>query len=257
MGLHEAVTLFVTGLVGGAISTLIGGAALITFPVLLATGLSPVEATAVNMVAIMPGSFLAWIYDRKQLPAMDRALGLLAAISISGAVIGALLLLVTPVKTFALLVPLLLGFATTVFACSRQIGRWVERRAVRNGGSRPEGWGPAAIALFPVSIYGGYFGAGIGVLLIAALSIGADGNYRRTNVIKNFVASLNGAVACAIMIYGNLVVWPPALAMMAGALIGALAGARLAQVAPREPMRLAVIGVGALLTIAFAWRYWL
>ena len=238
------------------LSALIGGASIITFPVLLATGLSPINAAAVNMVALTPGNVLAWVYDRKQLPPFDASFCWMVAASVCGALVGALLLFATPERTFTLLVPLLLGFSTVLFACSKQVGRWIERRSTANGKSAESRWKSTIFALLPVSVYGGYFGAGVGVLLIAVLSIGAGGDYRTTNVIKNFVTSLNSTVACVVFVAGGLVVWTPVFAMMAGALFGAYAGARIAMVVPREPMRQAVIVLSTLLTVAYAWRYW-
>ena len=111
--------------------------------------------------------------------------------------------------------------------------------------------------IFPVSLYGGYFGAGVGVLLIGVLSIGTGGDYRSANTTKNLVTSLNSVVAAGVFIAQGAVAWQPTLLMMAGALVGAMIGARLAQVVPHAVMRVVVTAVGALLTAVFAWRYWL
>lgn len=251
--------LFAAGVAGGAISSLVGGASLVTFPVLLAIGLSPAAAVAANTLALTPGNFLAWIYDRGQLPAFDRSFGVLIAVSLAGALLGALLLVATPARLLSFLVPLLLGFATLVFAQSRRIEGWIARHAAgrRLGDGGGGHWGATNAALFPVSVYGGYFGSGVGVLLIAVLTIGSGGDYRTTNVLKNFITSLNSAVACGVYVAHDVVVWTPVLTMMLGALGGALAGARLAQVAPRETMRRAIIVLSALLTVASAWRNWL
>ncbi len=260
MDLAGTALLLAAGVAGGALSALIGGASLVTFPVLMAAGLSPLGAVATNTMALTPGNFLAWIYDRRQLPTFDRSFVVLCAVSLAGALIGALLLIATPVKLLGLLVPVLMGFATLVFAGSRQVERWIARRSAARalgGGDQGGRWATTNAALFPVSIYGGYFGSGVGVLLIAVLSIGSGGDYRATNVLKNFITSLNSIVACGVYLMSDVVVWGPAVAMMTGALIGALAGARLAQTAPREAMRIAMIWLSAALTVAFAWRYWL
>lgn len=251
--------LLATGVAGGALSALVGGASLVTFPVLIAAGLTPQSAVATNMVALTPGNILAWIYDRRQLPPLDRSLWTLVVVSLAGALLGAVLLLATPARMVAFLVPVLMGFATAVFAGSRSIERWIARRmADREAAGTADGgrWASTNAALFPVSVYGGYFGSGVGVLLIAVLSIGAGGDYRATNVLKNFVTSLNSVVAASLFIVTGTVSWGPALIMMAGAMAGALAGARLAMAVPREPMRLAMIALSAALTVAFAWRYW-
>jgi uncharacterized membrane protein YfcA len=125
MDLPHILFLFIAGIAGGVISTLAGGAAIITFPALLATGISPVFATATNMAALVPGSFLAVLYDRTQLPPLGRSFLALIATSVIGAVAGGLLLLHTPERVFETLVPLLLGFATVLFAYAGRISAWL------------------------------------------------------------------------------------------------------------------------------------
>lgn len=129
MDLVTALMLVAAGVIGGAISALVGGAAIVTFPALIAAGLSPVVATATNLVALCPGNLLAAIYDRTQLPPLDRAFVGLVAWSLVGAVIGAVLLLLTPERMFALFVPALLGFATVLFAYAGRISAWLQARA--------------------------------------------------------------------------------------------------------------------------------
>lgn len=255
MDLVTALMLVAAGIIGGAISALVGGAAIVTFPALIAAGLSPVVATATNLVALTPGNFLAALYDRTQLPPLDRAFAGLVAWSLLGAAIGAVLLLLTPERMFAVLLPALLGFATVLFAYAGRISAWLQARAAAQGAGAQRRHSVAA--MLPVSIYGGYFGAGVGVLLLGVLSVGTGGDYRSANVIKNLVTSLNSMVAASIFIWQGIVSWPATVAMMAGALLGAYIGARIAQVVPREVMRVVVVAMGALLTAAFAWRYWL
>jgi uncharacterized protein len=163
--------------------------------------------------------------------------------------------MVTPERVFAALVPALLGFATVLFAYAGRISEWLRRRSAQSADAKHH-WGGIAAALLPVSVYTGYFGAGAGVMLLAVLSIGTGGDYRSANVTKNLVTSLNSVVAAIIFVVQGKIAWPATLAMMAGALVGAFIGARLAQIVPREVMRVVVVVVGALLTIAFAWRYW-
>jgi uncharacterized protein len=253
--LPHILLLVVTGIAGGAISSLVGGAAVVTYPALLAIGLPPVTATVGNLVALSPGNLLAALYDRGQLPPFDRSfVGLLLA-SLIGALAGALALLWTPERIFAVLVPVLLGFATLLFAYAGRISAFLRARAGDQDKS-PHRWSHSVAVILPVSFYGGYFGAGVGVLLIGVLSIGRPGDYRAANVTKNLVTSLNSLVAAAVFIVQGAVPWTPSLIMMAGALAGGLVGARLAQIAPHAVMRVVVVAVGALLTVVFAWRYW-
>ena len=110
--------------------------------------------------------------------------------------------------------------------------------------------------VLPISVYGGYFGAGAGTLLLGVLTIATEGDYRSANVAKNLVSSLNTVAASAWFISHGAVSWPQTLAMMAGCLIGGFCGAHLARRVPQDAMRVVVVVVGAALTIAFAWRYW-
>jgi len=250
MDLLHGALLVAAGIAGGCMAAIVGGAAVITFPALLAAGLPPVMATAANTVALTPGLFLAAIYDRSQLPPFDHSFVAVALASIVGAVIGAVLLVLTPEQVFSALVPLLLGFATVLFAYAGRISTWLATR----GDARRFTHSPAVV--LPVSVYGGYFGAGVGVLMLGVLSVGTAGNYRSANVTKNLVTGLNSATATVIFAAQGVVSWPATLLMMAGTLVGGLIGARLAQVMPNHAARTLVVFVGALLTAVFAWRYW-
>lgn len=227
-----------------------------TFPALLAAGLPPVIATATNLAALTPSSFLAAYADRNLLPPFDRALAGLVAASIAGAVIGAALLMVTSARLFEFLVPILLGFATLLFGFGDHINKvWRERSLARHG-HEPQVKVTSLPMLLPVSVYGGYFGAGLGVLLVAVMQLATKGEYRSANTVKNLVAALNGLAAVAVFTVKGAIHWPMMLLMTSGALFGAQIGVRIARHASREVMRFVVIVIGALLTIVYAWRYW-
>jgi uncharacterized membrane protein YfcA len=255
MDVFHAALLIAAGLAGGTLSALVGGAGIITFPALLATGISPVLATGSNLMALTPGNFLAALDDRAQLPRMDRSFASMVAASVVGAGFGAALLLWTPDRVFSALIPLLMGIATVLFAFSGRISAWLAARAAGDDG--PYRWTNSIASLLPVSIYGGYFGAGVGVLLLGVLSIGTNGDYRSANVTKNFVTSFNSITAAVVFAASDNVAWPATLAMMSGALVGGFFGGRLAKIAPRALMRVAVVAIGAILTGIYAWRYWL
>jgi hypothetical protein len=127
--LFTVLILIATGVVGGLMSSLVGGASVVTFPVMLAVGLSPVVATASNLVSVSAGNFLAALTDRAQLPPFNRAFVGLVLASVLGALLGAVLLLATPVRLFEFLIPLLLGFATVLFAFADRITKWLRTRA--------------------------------------------------------------------------------------------------------------------------------
>src|SRR3954469_17800304 len=161
MDLFHVVALLIAGVIGGTISTVIGGASIVTFPVLLATGIPPVTAIVSNTVALVPGNLLAAMYDRAQMPPLGRSFATLVAVSVSGALLGAVLLLQTPERVFAVLVPLLLGFATLLFGYAPRIAAWLRTRSRAVEGQNLHRWSGSVTALVPVSIYGGYFGAGL------------------------------------------------------------------------------------------------
>ena len=256
MNLLTAAMLFGAGIVGGSLAGLVGGASLITFPVLLAAGLSPVTAAASNLAAIAPANLIAAWTDRSQMPPVDRAFGGLILASVLGALIGAALLMLTPSRAFEVLVPVLLGFATVLLAFSSQISDWIRARARARGKAALTMSVTSIPMLLPVSVYGGYFGAGVGVMLLAVLSVVTAGDYRSANVIKNIVTGVNTLVAVACFGAFGAVDWLASLVMGAGALIGGLLGGHAARVVSPALMRVAVVALGALLTAAYAWRYW-
>ena len=257
MDLFIGAMLFAAGIAGGALSGLVGGASMVTFPAMLAAGLPPINAAASNIVAALPSNFAAAMMDRRRLPRLDRPFLAFAGASVVGAGIGAVLLVATPQRLFEVLVPLLIAFATVLFAVSRPIAGWLRARAQARGRTL-ETVNPNSIPLMlPVSIYGGYFGAGVGVLALAVLSLGAEGDYRIANMTKNIIMGLNTVVAAGVLTVQGVVAWPPALVMMAGTMIGGMMGGHLAGVVPQPILRVFVVVVGLILTVAFAWRYWL
>jgi uncharacterized membrane protein YfcA len=246
------ILLFFAGLAGGIVNALAGGATLITFPAMLAAGLPPVIANASNAVAIAPGHLIAGLADREKMPPMDRRVIALLCASICGGVIGALLLLALPDRLFVLPVPALIGFATALFAFAPRIGHWAE---ARRGGQRPSGR-RSVIAVAVASVYGGFFGAGLGVMLTAVLSLTEPNDIRRVKVLKNVLASCVSLAAIVIFIAQDMVRWPQTLLMLAGALIGGYAGGALVRVLPADVVRWFVIIAGAIMTVVYAQRYW-
>jgi uncharacterized membrane protein YfcA len=256
MTFQTILILLGTGVIGGLMASLVGGASVITFPVLLTVGLSPVVATASNLVAVSAGNLLAALTDRSKLPPFNRAFVGLVLASVLGALIGAVLLLATPGRLFEQLIPLLLGFATVLFAFAGQITQWMRERARRRGRHEWKMSVTSVPLVLPISVYGGYFGAGAGTLLLGVLTIATEGDYRRANVTKNLVSSLNTVAAAGWFITHGAVSWPQTLVMMMGCLAGGFSGAHLARVVPQEAMRVVVVVIGAVLTAVFAWRYW-
>jgi uncharacterized membrane protein YfcA len=245
------------GLVGGVANAIAGGATLITFPAMLASGIPPVIANASNAVAVTPGHFIAAIADRERIPAIDRRFLLLIVLSLIGAAIGAVLLLVTTDRTFILLVPALVGAATLIFAFSRQIQEAIQgqKRKGRKRGKPHSFLGELLIV--PATIYGGYFGGGLGVMLLAILGVMGIRDVRAANVLKNLLATAVSAVTIAIFIWKGIVDWPHTLVMLVGAACGGFLGGWLVRVLPPAAVRTAVIAAGTAITLYYAWRYWL
>jgi uncharacterized protein len=249
----SALLLFAAGLAGGIVTAMVGGASLITFPALLAAGLPAIVANASNTVALTPGNVVAGLADLERMPRWDRSFLSLALISIVGSAAGAALLLATPEKAFTAVVPVLIGFATVLFALSGRIRQWILSRSADGAPST----GLSNLLFAPVAVYGGYFGAGMSVMILAIMSVSRADEFRTANVIKNLLSGLTSFVAVLIFVFQGMVAWGPTFVVMAGATIGGFLGARLARVLSPNVMRWLVITVGALLTVIYAQRYWL
>jgi hypothetical protein len=255
MTLLTIALLLGAGVIAGLLASIVGGAAVVVYPAMILAGLPPQAAAVSNLVALMPATMLAALSDRSQLPSFNRAFVELIVASVVGAGAGAMLLLLTPGRLFNGIVPLLLGFATLLFAFADRIGAAIRKRAEGRGHDITFNVSSLKV-LLPVSLYGGYFGAGVGILMLGVFSIATGGEYRSANVAKNFVSSLNGLVASIVFITQGAVAWPQTFALMAGTVVGGVAGAHLARVIPRNVVRVLVVAVGAALTISFARRYW-
>jgi uncharacterized membrane protein YfcA len=244
--------LFVSGIAGGVINALAGGATLLTFPAMLAAGLPPVIANASNAVAIVPGHLLAVLADRRKVLPLDAKLWSSVLVCLIGGAIGALLLLALPERLFVLPVPALIGIATLLFLFSPRIAAWAE---ARRGDAEPSrGLGLSVLGLS--SIYGGFFGAGLGVILTAVLSIADPNDIRRVKALKNLLATSVSMAAVIIFIVQRAVHWPETLTMLSGALVGGYLGGYLVRVLPATIVRWFVILTGAVMTVVYAVKYW-
>lgn len=255
MDLLTIAALLAAGVAGGVITAVAGGASLVTFPALLAAGLPPVVANASNTTALMPGNIAAVLVDVRLLPRWGGRMAAIAAVCMLGSAAGAALLLLTPDHAFTALVPALLGTGTILFALSGHLHRWMSS-------PRPDGGtGPLRLAgiiwtLIPLSIYGGYFGAGMGVLLLTVLSLHFQADYRSANVLKNVVATLINVIAVLVFVSQGVIAWAPTLVMLVGVAFGGYLGGWVARIIPDGAMRALVIAIGAGLTVIYARRYW-
>ena len=250
MSLSNVLLMLVAGFAGGTVNAIAGGASFFTFPAMLAVGIPPVAANASNATALVPASLVAaWAQRRDLADAGLRRLPVLALLSIVGGVTGAVLLLVTSDAAFMVAVPFLLLVATALFALSPRLLTLVRaaRTTGQGGGLKLNAW--TVVVLLPCLVYGGYFGAGLGIMLLAGLAVSGLDELRVANALKNGMSALVNSVAVAIFVSQGLVVWPATLAMMAGAALGGFAGAKIARRLPQRLFRAIVIGVGSLLTV--------
>ena len=253
MDWHIGVLLIGAGIIGGLMNALAGGATLITFPAMLAAGLPPVIANASNAVAVFPGHLIAAFADREKLPSFDRRLLYLTAAGICGGAMGAFVLLVIPERFFVLPVPALIGFATLLFAFAPRIQAWSLRRKTKP--ETPSSTKGVA-ALAAASVYGGFFGAGLGVILTAVLAITEPNDIRAIKVLKNLLATWVTFTAIVIFISKGMVQWHETLYMLGGAIAGGYAGGLLIRVLPASYVRYFVIIAGVLMSVVYAIKYW-
>jgi uncharacterized membrane protein YfcA len=222
----------------GVVNAIAGGGTLLTFPALLAVGVPPVSANATNTVAVFPGQLASSFAYRSHIAEERRRALVLAVPSLLGGVVGAWLLLALPEKAFAIAVPWLIVFACVMLAFQGQLKHLVGRAKAANH--------PAAlwIAQLAISIYGGYFGAGIGILMLAAMGILLPSSIQHANALKVLFSLLINAVAAAIFVFSGTVRVELALLMAGANIAGGFLGARLAQRLPPAGMRGFSIAVG-------------
>jgi uncharacterized membrane protein YfcA len=250
----DAGVLFAASLAAGAVNAIAGGGSLITFPVLLWLGREPVLANATNCVSLSPGSLTALHGMRRELRGLGRWVLWGTAPSIAGGVVGALLLLRTPSRVFAWLVPWLIVFATLVFALSGPITtaarRWAGHPPSAAGVPRdPRRAGPL-VYQFLVSVYGGYFGAGIGIMMLAGLALAGFEAIHPMIALRNYYAVLINGVAALYFIARGAVEWLDAAVLTIGQIVGNWGGSRLARNLPPRAVRAVVIAVGAAMAIS-------
>jgi uncharacterized protein len=237
--------LFLAGVIAGAINSVAGGGTLVSFPALIALGgISPIVANATNTAAVCPGSLSSAIAYRHDLPQGHGILPTLLLPSLLGGLLGAWVLAITPNWLFARIVPFLVLFATVLFGARDQFSRWLN---LSNHGEEhlttmSKTWG-FCFQLF-VAAYGGYFGAGIGILMLASLGVMGFRDIHRMNAVKTILGGLINGTALIYFIIKKLVHWPLALLMAAGAVLGGYAGARLAKRVNQRYLRMFIIAVG-------------
>ncbi|MEM0946226.1 MAG: sulfite exporter TauE/SafE family protein [Pseudomonadota bacterium] len=249
MDMTQVIVLLCIGLVGGAWNAIAGGATLFTFPALMAIGLPPVVANATNYLALLPANAAAIPAYRDELRGLGGRLIPLVVVSGIGAIAGSLLLLASPSDVFVALVPFLILLAAGLFGFGESARAWLLTKLGSDSGN-------AAIyfLLFASSIYGGYFGAGLGIILLAVAQLLGYNDFNIANSIKNFLATSFTIVSIAIFGLGGIIAWPQAVVMMVGSTVGGYAGGRLAKRVNPEYLRVSVIVFALALALVYFFR---
>ncbi len=245
--------LAVASIIAGAINSVAGGGTLVSFPALIAFGVPPVPANATNTAAVCPGSLSSAVAYRHDLPNQQSVLVTLLVPSLIGGLLGAWILAITSNWLFARIVPFLVLFATLLFAFRDRFSGVLHVGAAGEEylSAKGRAWG-FCFQLF-VAAYGGYFGAGIGILMLASLAIMGFHDIHRMNAIKTILGFLINGTALIYFAIKGLVVWPIALLMATGAVIGGYAGARLAKRVDQNHLRLFITAVGLIVS---AWLFY-
>jgi uncharacterized protein len=250
MTLWEGSWLFTAALAAGMINSVAGGGTLVSFPALVWAGHPSINANATNTLALGPGSLSSMWGYRRELKDTPGYLFALLIPSFIGGIIGAVLLKLTPARTFDVLVPFLILFATLLFMAQEPLKRWL-RLGEAHEAHKSAGWlAGASFYQFLVGVYGGYFGAGIGILTLAVLGVLGLENIHQMNALKNIFAGTINLVAAAYFISAGLIHWPEAILMSIGAIIGGYGAAGLARRMGQRAVRRIVIVIGFAMTIS-------
>jgi uncharacterized membrane protein YfcA len=244
--------LLAAGFAAGLMNAIAGGGTIVTFPALIFAGLPSIGANATSTVALLPGTLAGVAGYRRMLPAVWRWIRLFIVVSLAGGLVGGILLTQTPERVFDRLVPYLILFATIVFSAQAAFARILRLEASHQ---TSRGWLITAIAFqFLVSIYGGYFGAGIGILMLASLGVLGFENIHEMNAVKNVLAFLINAVAGSYFIFKGLTDWPAAGIVAVGAIAGGYSGAHFAQRVSQQTGRFFVTAMGLTITAVMFYK---
>jgi uncharacterized membrane protein YfcA len=247
MSLTDILILTAAGFLSGTLNAVAGGGTFFSFGALVAVGLPPITANATSAVAMVPGYVASALAYRKELGSVWRAAMLLGAASALGSLIGAAALIALDNETFAEFVPWLLLAATAVFALGPWISRAIPARSHADTSHRTIG----AAVQFVMSIYGGFFGAGMGILMLASLGITEGQDFHRINALKHILSTVIQTASILIFIAGGVISWPEALVLIVAVVAGGWLGVGLARRVPVPAVRAFVIATGAALTVYF------
>lgn len=264
MTIPQAIALFIAALLAGALNSVAGGGSFISFPTLLLTGVPSIPANATNTVALWPGSVASIGPYRNKLNTRSASFAIFTGVSVAGGILGAIVLLHTDTSTFNKLIPFLLLMATLVFTFGGRLTAWLRARfasaTVVEGDAVVVSSSPVArigvpMLQFIIAFYGGFFGGGIGILMLALLAVLGMEDIHAMNALKVVLASVINGVAVVAFIIARAVLWPQAIVMIIAAIIGGYGGAYVARRLDPHIVRGFVIVVGFAMTIIFFIRY--
>jgi uncharacterized membrane protein YfcA len=242
----EAVLVALAGLAAGGVNALVGSGTLITFPTILAVGYPAVVANVSNNIGLVPGSVFGAYGFRRELEGQARRARTLAACSATGGLTGAILLLTLPSDVFDAVIPILVLLACALMVVQPRLAAWVAGR--RPEGARDVGPAPLAIA-FLAGIYGGYFGAAQGVILLAMLAVFVPDDLKRSNALKNVLAgTVNGVAALLFIVFAD-VAWEVVGLVAAGSAVGGTLGAKVGRRIPPTLLRALVVALGLFVAV--------
>lgn len=245
MGIWEAVAVFVAGVAAGGINTVVGSGTLITFPVLLATGLSPITANVSNALGLVTGSVSGAIGYRRELKGQRRRVLRLGSAALIGGLIGAALLVALPSQAFDTIVPVLIALALVLVVLQPRLSRAVQNRRERNGTeAHPDGGVALLAGLVLASAYGGYFGAAQGVLYLSLMGLLLNESLQRINAVKNILGALVNGVAAVFFLFVAEFDWTAVLLIAVGSALGGQIGAKVGRRLPPAVLRGVIVAVG-------------
>ena len=250
MSIAEYILVALAAVGAGLVNALAGGGTLITFPTLIAAGLPAIAANVTNTVALCPGYLGATFAQSKDLKDQRRRLWMLLPAGAIGGIIGGLLLLNTGEKLFRQLVPFLILIASLLLAIQDPLRAWLTKRnAEKDTKTASEAWAILPIGL--AAVYGGYFGAGLSVIVLAVLGLTLDDSLTRLNALKQSIAFSANIAAALFFVFSGQVVWPVALVMAVGALLGGSLGGRLAGRIKPSTLRWIVVAIGVIVAVIY------
>ncbi len=243
----------VAALAAGAVNALAGGGTLLSFPALIALGLPPLTANVTNTVALVPGYLGGTWACRSDLDGQRRRIRVFVPVAALGGVIGGVLLLVSPDRVFDLLVPVLILGAVVILALGDRVSQRVAAAVSRRASGR-EHLALPALGILGAAIYGGYFGGGLGIIVLAVLGAVVVDGLHRINALKQLVSlSANGSAAL-LFVFSDRIVWSVALVMLVGAVVGGFLGGRLAGRLPVRYLRRLVLAIGVIVAVVYVVR---